>query len=282
VRWSDVELLDEAGFSLYEKRALVTLMIHGVADAATLCREGGIPTSKIYLAMEKLGGMGLVEVQNTRPKLYSALHADTVVDRLVQLARARAEDFVARSQLLRDVMAALPPKLRGRRTFVDLALGTESHVKRHLARLAGARQRILSYMEEGDLQAIERVKLLGFDAMKRAGQAVRTRGLDHRAVFGFNEKSAPRLLSFLRAHAASMAHLSGVRYSGELGHPFHVIDEDLVVLSLDHPFVAEGRFASLLVRDAALAQSLAEGFEALWKEALRDLREISIDPRAGR
>jgi HTH-type transcriptional regulator, sugar sensing transcriptional regulator len=101
-------------------------------------------------------------------------------------------------------------------------------------------------------------------------------------VFGFSERSASRLLEFLRAHAPALAHLRGVRYSGELGHPFHVIDDDLVVLSLDHPFVAEGRFASLLVRDAALAQSLAEGFEALWQKALRDLREIAVDPRAGR
>jgi len=279
MRWSDVELLDEAGFSLHEKRALVTLMTHGVADAATLCREGGIPTSKIYLAMEKLGGLALIEVQNTRPKLYSALHADAVVDRLVQLARGRAEDFTARSQSLRDVLAALPPKLRGRRTFVDLALGTESHVKRHLARLGGARTRILSYMEEGDLLAIEKVTALGFDAMKRAGRAARTRGLDHRAIFGFNEKNAPRLLSFLRAHAASVAHLSGVRYSGELGHPFHVIDDDTVILSLDHPFVPEGRFASLLVRDRALAQSLADGFEALWQKALQSLREIRFLPK---
>ena len=48
MRWNEVELLDEAGFSLYEKRALVTLMLLGVADAAALCREGDIPTSKIY------------------------------------------------------------------------------------------------------------------------------------------------------------------------------------------------------------------------------------------
>ena len=40
MRWSDVALLDDAGFSLYEKRALVTLAEHGVADAATLCRAG--------------------------------------------------------------------------------------------------------------------------------------------------------------------------------------------------------------------------------------------------
>jgi len=70
-----------------------------------------------------------------------------------------------------------------------------------------------------------------------------------------------------------------VRYSGEPGHPFHVLDEDTVILSLDHPFVAEGRFASLLVRDKSLADSLAQGFETLFQKALGDLRELRFHPR---
>jgi hypothetical protein len=273
-----VALLDDAGFSLYEKRALVTLAEHGVADAATLCREGGIPTSKIYQAMEKLAGLGLVEVQRTRPKLYSAMPPEVVVDRLVQAARERAEDFGARAQDLRRVLAALPGRLRSRQTFVDLALGTESHVKRHLARVATARKRVLSYLEEGDLAAIERVAASGFDVWKRIARGAGAAQVEHRVIFGFSDRSAPRLIDFLRRQGAGVSHLTGVRYSGEMGHPFHVVDGETVILSLDHPFVAEGRFASLLVRDRALADSLTQGFDALWDRALRDLREVRFRP----
>src|SRR5258706_12004155 len=74
-------------------------------------------------------------------------------------------------------------------------------------------------------------------------------------------------------------HVTGVRYSGEIGHPFHVIDDDVVILCLDHPFIPEGRFASLLVRDKELAQRLADGFQSLWTKAMKDLREINFDPR---
>lgn len=281
MRWQDVALLDEAGLSLHEKRALVTLGILGVADAASLCREGDIPTSKIYLAMEKLARLGLCEIQRTRPKLYSSLTADVVVDRLVEMARERAEDFATRSEKLRDALARLPRRLRGRQTVVDLALGTESHVKRHLARLATAQKQVLSYLEEGDLAAIDTVAQDGFDVLKRVARAITERRVDHRVVFGFSDRTAPRLLDFLRAHGPELAHLSGVRYSGELGHPFHVIDGEAVILSLDHPFVPEGRFASLLVRDAALAVNLAQGFDTLWHKALRDLREVKFYPRRG-
>lgn len=279
MRWNEVELLDEAGFSLYEKRALVTLMLLGVADAAALCREGDIPTSKIYQAMEKLGRIGLIEVQRTRPKLYSARSADDVVDRLVTLARERADAFAVQSARLRDALSQLPGRLKGRQTFVDLALGVESHIKRHVTRLATARTRVLSYMEQGDLTAIDRVGADGFDVLKRVSRNAADRRIDHRVIFGFADRTAPHLLEFLRAHASSLGSLSGIRYSGELGHPFHIVDDDLVILALDHPFVPEGRFASLLVRDGTLASSLAQGFDALWKKALADLREVRFYPR---
>ncbi|MPY90604.1 MAG: hypothetical protein GEU99_22125 [Luteitalea sp.] len=282
MRWSDVALLDEAGFSSFEKRALVTLQTLSVADAAALCREGEIPTSKIYAAMEKLGRLGLVEIQRTRPRLYAAVAPDVLVDRLIEIARERADAFARRADTLREVFAGLPSRLRGRQMFVDLALGVESHVKRHLVRLASARTRIRSYLEEGDLVALDRAAAERFDVLKRIGRQVDLHAIDHRVVFGFANRNAPRLLDFLRRHAGSMQHLTGVRFSGELGHPFHVIDEDTVILSLDHPFVPDGRFASLLVHDRALADSLAQGFDALWERAMRNLAEMRLHPYAAR
>src|SRR5215472_17418228 len=80
--WHDLELMEEVGLTLYERKSLAALMVEGVADAETLCREGEVPSSKIYQAMEKLDRLGLVEIQPTRPKLYSAFPVDEVVDRL--------------------------------------------------------------------------------------------------------------------------------------------------------------------------------------------------------
>lgn len=62
------------------------------------------------------------------------------------------------------------------------------------------------------------------------------------------------LLDFLRRHKANIRHLTGLRYSGELGHPFHVRDRDV-------------------------AQNLAKGFEGLWRKAMKSLQEVSFDPR---
>lgn len=278
VRWQDLGLLDEAGLTTYETHALVTLMVFGVADAGTLCREGGIPTSKIYRAMEKLAQMRLVQAQPTRPKLFASLPAEAVTDRLTELARERADGFAKRARDLQRTLAELPKRLHGRRTFVDLALGAESHVKRHLIHLAGASRSVVSYLEHGDLSAIDGAVDDGFPILRRVARNAAEREIDHRVVFGFSYHTAPRLLAFLKRHGEDLGQVTGVRYAGELGHPFHVVDGEIVILSLDHPFVPDGRVASLLVHDAELAQRLSDGFEQLWTKAMRDLREISFHP----
>jgi HTH-type transcriptional regulator, sugar sensing transcriptional regulator len=279
MQWRKLELLEQVGLTGYERKALVTLMVHGVADAETLCREGDVPSSKIYRAMEKLNQMGLVEIQPTRPKLYSAFPSDEVINRLIEIARQNAERFAQQAEGLKEMLSALPERVRGRTTFVDLALGMESHIKRHVIHLAAARERIWSYLEHGDLAAIEQATAGGFPILRRIARNTAERKIDHRVVFGFAYHSAPNLMGFLRRNKGHLEHVTGVRYSGEFGHPFHVVDDEIVILCLDHPFIPEGRFASLLVRDKELARQLADGFKELWSKAMRDIREIDFHPQ---
>jgi sugar-specific transcriptional regulator TrmB len=279
MRLADPEQLEHVGLTLYDRKALMALMLCGVADAATLCREGSVPSSKIYLAMEKLAGLGLVQVQPTRPKMFAALPSEVVVARIIEIARERSERFAAQASELHATFTGLQSRVRGRHPFVDLALGVEGHNRRHLVLLAAARKRILSYMEAGDLMAIDTAVRDGFPILRRIAKNAAEHGVEHRVVFGFSYQSAGALVEFLKVHRHDLRQVTGVRYSGELGHPFHVVDDETVVLPLDHPFVKEGRFASLLVRDRELADSLAEGFQELWRKAMKNLREIQVDPR---
>jgi HTH-type transcriptional regulator, sugar sensing transcriptional regulator len=279
MRILDSELLEEIGLTLYERKALVAVMVLGVADAASICRQGAIPTSKIYRAMEKLAQLGLAQVQPTRPKMYAALPVSTVVDRVVTLVRERADRFSASGEDLRRALTLLTGTVRGRHPFVDLALGAESHVKRHLVQLADANDRILSYMECGDLASIDQAIDAGFPILRRIARNAAERKVRHQVLFGFSYRTAPQLLEFLKRHRADIRNLTGIRYSGEVGHPFHVVDDRIVILPLDHPFIPEGRFASLLIRDEELAGNLANGFEKLWRKAMRSLQEINADPR---
>jgi len=197
MRLADPEQLEHVGLTLYERKALMALMLCGVADAATLCREGSVPTSKIYLAMEKLAGLGLVQVQPTRPKMFAALPSEVVVARIVELVRERSERFASQ---VHAMFTALRSRARGRHPFLDLALGVDGHIRRHLVPLAAARKRILSYLEAGDLMAIDSAIKGGFPILRRIAKNAAEHGVEHRVVFGFSYQSAGQLVEFLKTH----------------------------------------------------------------------------------
>ncbi|MBX3119817.1 MAG: hypothetical protein KF784_12175 [Fimbriimonadaceae bacterium] len=272
--------LEEAGLTQYERRALITLLHEGIADAAKLCENGDIPTSKIYSAMEKLASMHLVEIQPTRPKLYAAMSVDQVIARLIELAHERTRQFEGEMQALREALDDVASKAKAGPMFADLALGSESHVRRHLAHLATARREVVSYMEKNDLQTISASKDRGFNILRRITRNAADRGVRHRVVFGFTHRDAGELIAFLKENRNDISALTGVRYAGLLGHPFHVIDGETVILALDHPFLPEQRFASLLIRSQDLARPLVEGFDRLWTKAMKSLSEIDVHPGA--
>lgn len=278
--WSEFALLDQLGFSSHEKKVLLILCVLGVADAATLCREGEIPTSKIYRITEKLHGLGLLERTRARPALYSAPGPEELLERLTAIKRREADRFALEAQSLRDKLMALPQRLGTRSGRVDLALGAESHVKRHLTRLGAASAEVLSYLEQRDLDAIRASAAAGFNLWRHLQPQLEASAAQQRVIFGIAPARMAGLLEFLREFAPWLQQLSGLRYAGVIGHPFHVVDRRQVVLAVDHPFVSGGRVASLLIDDETLAQRLAEGFEGLWAKALRDLREVRAVPVA--
>jgi hypothetical protein len=91
--------------------------------------------------------------------------------------------------------------------------------------------------------------------------------------------TSAHVMARLRARGAFID-LPTACHTGDIDPPrARVARSGSVAGRLDHPFVREGRFASLLVRDRGLADSLAEGFHELWRKAMKSLREIQVDPR---
>ncbi len=276
----DFPILEQIGLNLYDRRALIALLGKGISDAASLCGQGDIPTSKIYKSMEKLAALGLVDIQPTRPRLFAALSIEDVVARAGVIASENASGF---AKAVEDLIPLVKDASGGAsgRTFADLALGVENHARRHLIHLAGAKTQIVSYMEAADLAVFRASAKDGFPILKRIARNVAERGVSHRAVFGFSNASAPDLIAFLKEFHGEVEAMTGVRFAGELGQPFHVVDGEIVILCLDNAFLPERRFASLMMRSADLARGLTEGFEGLWAKAMRSLREIDVHPGFG-
>jgi sugar-specific transcriptional regulator TrmB len=275
----DFEVLADIGLTQYERQTLVALLKRGVADAATLCEEGEVPTSKIYQATERLERLGLISVQRSRPRQFAAMSPEAVVERVGLIAREHAdrisEDSKKLIEAIRDAQGSSKP-VSG---FADIAMGQIEHVRRHVSLLGSANRAIVSYLEVPDVDALYFARAAGHNILRSVRKNAEARRISHRIVFGFGPRDAPKLIQFLKEFGPELRSATGVRYAGLLGHPFHVIDDEVVILSLDNPFLPERRFSSLMMRSQELATSMAQGFEGLWLKSMKSLQEIDFDPR---
>lgn len=92
--------LKELGLSTHEAVTYVTLLAHPNISASTLCKETGIPDSKIYFGLDGLLKKGMIIVQKGVPKIYTALHPKEAIvslkNRLVETLNEKMEkaDFL--------------------------------------------------------------------------------------------------------------------------------------------------------------------------------------------
>jgi len=124
-----VERLRQVGFSLYEARLYAALLRHGPQNGNELSRSSGVPSSKVYAAVEKLVGEGSVQrIAIPGGTRFVALPPDELVDRL----RRRFNDPL-------DYLAEkLPPLAERVDDDVFLSLGGQSTILESARRLVCA------------------------------------------------------------------------------------------------------------------------------------------------
>ncbi|WP_299234143.1 TrmB family transcriptional regulator [Natronomonas sp.] len=122
-----IEQLEQFGLSAYAARTLVALAGLGTATAKDVSRASEVPRTRVYDAVDELRGRGLVDVQQSSPKRFCAISADTT-------ARTFEREMSRRTSALRTALNELEPVRRdeeqrgvwtvdGRGAITDRVLG---------------------------------------------------------------------------------------------------------------------------------------------------------------
>jgi HTH-type transcriptional regulator, sugar sensing transcriptional regulator len=158
-----IERLRTVGFSLYEARLYAALVQHGPQNGNELSRSSGVPSSKVYAAVEKLVAEGSVQsIKSPGGTRFVALQPDELINRL----RRRFNDPL-------DYLAEkLPPLADHVEDEVFLSVSGESSI------LESARQLISAAREELNISLWE-PELEGLRAIiaEAAGRGVRIFGM---------------------------------------------------------------------------------------------------------
>jgi sugar-specific transcriptional regulator TrmB len=158
-----IERLRVVGFSLYEARLYAALLRHGPQNGNELSRNSGVPSSKVYAAVEKLVAEGSVQsIRSEGGTRFVALQPEELINRL----RRRFNDPL-------DYLAeALPPLSEHVEDEVFLSVSGESTI------LESARELIFAAREELNISLWEpELEGLRTDIGNAAGRGVRIFGM---------------------------------------------------------------------------------------------------------
>ncbi|NIM47563.1 MAG: hypothetical protein GTN40_05415 [Candidatus Aenigmarchaeota archaeon] len=103
-------LLKHLGFTEYEAKAYLTLIIYGTLNAEKISRVGNIPLPRVYDTMGGLADRGLVFVSKTRPQEFKVVNPKQLLSLLKEDEKKKMEKKIEKietimPQLLRSIPA---------------------------------------------------------------------------------------------------------------------------------------------------------------------------------
>jgi sugar-specific transcriptional regulator TrmB len=102
-----VSRLKELELSTHESLTYLTLLTHPNIAASALCKETGIPDSKIYFALEGLANKGMIAIQKGNPSIYQAVPPKEAIANLKRRMTERLNERIKEADVLTDMLTSI-------------------------------------------------------------------------------------------------------------------------------------------------------------------------------
>lgn len=143
-----VSRLKELGLSAHEALSYAALLTHPNMTASALCKETGIPDSKIYFALDGLCKKNMLIVQRGNPNIYQPVPPKDAVANLKQQLAERLDERIKEADVLVDMLtpvygsAAKPEELE----VAYIIRGQKNIINRMKTLVAAARKEITIFI----------------------------------------------------------------------------------------------------------------------------------------
>ncbi len=264
-------LLKELGLSAYEADAYLKVVELGVSEAGTICKETKIPFGRIYQELNSLAATGLIEVQNTRPKRYTARKPGLAFKAMLQQRRESMEEELQKTietaSQLEEIISEKIPTAPAERTFWATAVGVEEAIEMIRSNFEEAEKDICIILQHVYPEEECNFKDGGATVINEVIKATE-RGVMIRALV--NEEFISSKLKFMEKHGLKEKIMDNVEMrvmKRTSPSHFEVIDGEKVVLKVNNPKNPGQIFAMTKIWDVKLAKEIRETFEEMWSEA---------------
>lgn len=265
--------LTELGLTKYEMNAYLCILKNGIVEAGFTHKKANIPYGKIYDTLNSLIAMGLIEVQNTRPKKYKTKKPKLALNNLLSKKRVSMENELGKTeelvtQIIKDIENIKNTEIQEKR-FWTTAIGDEIP-ELILSNFEDAEKEIciLMYIDDQNIQnfyhgSSDELSITLSEIMNTLARGVKIRilapknvGLAH--LPDLDNTAMPGNINMNLEIRSKDEHFPAY---------FTIIDNDKVIFSVIDPIEQNRLIAMTKVWDQRLASKLKEKFEQMWKFA---------------
>ena len=264
-------LLKELGLSNYEAEAYLKVVEVGVAEAGEICKKTKIPFGRVYQVLNSLAAKGLIEVQNTRPKRYTARKTRLAFKTLLQQKRENMEKQLQKTieaaSQIEEIISKKIPTAPKERTFWTTAVGVEEAIEMLRSNFEEAKKEICIILQHAYLDEECNYKdseaTIPKEAIKAAERGVKIKVL-------LNEEFIIPKIEYMKECGMKEKIMDKVEIRAmkkAIPTYFEVIDGEKVVLKVNNPKNPAQILAMTKIWDVKLAKEIREKFEEMWSEA---------------
>lgn len=270
-------LLEALGLTKYETNAYLSLLVLGVSDARDLSRASGVPTSKIYETMVRLEALGLVEVQQSRPRKFMAREVGEALDELKNAKRKEFDNLLKSLPALESrlkIRARTSPK---ESTFWSVTTSWHDFANKHLAKAAEATDEVLIYVDLsgcfGDLlqamkagtepKAFNEADIRILEAIRNIRKHLKNDKVSFKILVGAGAADKDAARAWIMS-TGTPKYYNRFRIGEPGRQQFLVLDREAVVLLLMNPARLGTPLGSTYAQDATLAREIIGAFNEMW------------------
>ncbi|MFX1498456.1 MAG: TrmB family transcriptional regulator [Promethearchaeota archaeon] len=279
------QFLKNGNLSNYEVNVYIELLQSSNLTARELSEKSDVPTGRIYEILEQLREKGMIEIQESRPKVYRAVSFNSAFQNLISYLDNKRKDQVS---FLYDQAKILERNILNSESFIK----TKENAKKFWSTTFGAVS-ILSLYEQKMKEVQEELLMTGFinentikvlpygKAIYNGIRNVLSRGVQVKYLWSFDfdnrtlsndliEKNKELYLNI----KSKMKTLFGVSDENEgfemkymhkrIPSYYDIFDTKQVLLKLQNPINVSQIYASINIIDINLAEDLKKRFYQLW------------------
>lgn len=285
------EFLRSANLSNYEINTYITLLKSNNLTAREISEESNVPTGRIYEILDVLREKGMIEIQDTRPKIYRAVSFNEASHNVISHIK---NDQQSKFSYLINQAKHLESRLNNSQSFFkqdsskifwSTAYGAAPIMALYYKKFSNLRKNLLmtGFLNENTLKVLPYAENFYGGILNALNRGVQVKYLwsfeyDERSLADEQKRANFMLFEKLSKMLKDLFKLSSSIKGFEMRfiHKkiptyYDIFDDNRVLIKLQNPIKPWQIFACLNVLDPILAEELTEKYENIWLfEAIKE------------